>query len=861
MSQYTVFGREITFSEGLDRFGENRKHAVSVARKEGADYINFYYRAGDIETVLDTYDGYASEIYEKIKKELHGKLVNEFNLYDLSYDTFSSEYCDDLHHHFESFEEVADEYNDIVAEQEGAKQYRANRKDSRARWEGGGFGMSGAIQGSIDAGAMNLASGAAHGAVNLIGNGIDAIKASRAKKRLYERRDVPHTLSWGINGTVQMIYAGYRRCINERYDQDYFDFRVDDERASAILENLQNLSDEEKKKELICEVFQADPIDSDIYEYVLDNYGDPTGVFEEMCTSFCNYDIVEAKQEYLDAELCEVDFTKKDSVIEAKKMVDEKCNYYKLDAAPYQKALDTIISEYEKTETYCDGFYYENESDINKAKAERDEFVELTTGLDGNDETKMLEIKDKITNEYEQKSKDKYLEFIDKALKDYDLRYRTVFGDEYNSRKEADQAKSEIKDLIDIKSSIGFDSLEGIQDACVKTKAGAFSDKLKNQYVSVYEECENKWKEITDAQQCTFSNRMEQTKLAYKLLNLQDDCRFLGINNKDFDEYVGSFMNDMMTVNGEKAATIEESNKRYYKLLFKAQSYKSNVVEKESAPKKGLFSKMMGDVKGALSSGNLSEYNYFTEDGTKELPTDDKSVRDEVISIGASLNEERRKNKAEKDGYKYFALDKPFSLEPVTLNGKKIVEPDLKVSGDFIVDTMRECTEFDDPEHLPEAVKKPVQEEDEELAELLAFSESEGDNNSADETAQSPLPDDSDGSDLEMIDYWSEEFDNTVSDWGELDDKMRAKLGEEYSYVEYAEFHEDVKKLYIEGEEIMPDIGDPFDLYNYRGIKIVNRPCAIRSFTDDGECVNLDKDIEKLLSIQGTTSPYYVCIK
>lgn len=67
------------------------------------------------------------------------------------------------------------ELEELYLEKELTKQERAYRKEMRGRWEGGGFGVGGAIKGAVTAGAMNAAAGGFHSTVNLIGNTFTSI--------------------------------------------------------------------------------------------------------------------------------------------------------------------------------------------------------------------------------------------------------------------------------------------------------------------------------------------------------------------------------------------------------------------------------------------------------------------------------------------------------------------------------------------------------------------------------------------------------------------------------------------------------------------------------------------------------------
>lgn len=56
----------------------------------------------------------------------------------------------------EDFAVIDDKYMGIVLKADELDAYRTQRRESRGRWVGGGFGFSGAVKGAMQAGAMNI---------------------------------------------------------------------------------------------------------------------------------------------------------------------------------------------------------------------------------------------------------------------------------------------------------------------------------------------------------------------------------------------------------------------------------------------------------------------------------------------------------------------------------------------------------------------------------------------------------------------------------------------------------------------------------------------------------------------------------
>ena len=85
-----------------------------------------------------------------------------------------------------AYEQLEDEYTDIVMTQEQKEEYRRLRKASRGRMVGGGFGLSGAIKGAATAGAVNMVTGIGHSLFNAVGNIATSISTSSKKSKLYK---------------------------------------------------------------------------------------------------------------------------------------------------------------------------------------------------------------------------------------------------------------------------------------------------------------------------------------------------------------------------------------------------------------------------------------------------------------------------------------------------------------------------------------------------------------------------------------------------------------------------------------------------------------------------------------------------
>jgi len=274
MSEYTLFGQTIEFNKAADNFYFISKASELAAINAVGDFRTFYWNCGDIAEVLDKY---MSAVYTFTKKwavdNLYDTLL-DLKIYDISRERFEDE-CWDLSAVEPYYDCIADKYNEIVGNLASAKEYRTERRATRGRLVGGGFGLGGAVKGIVTAGAINAVAGAGHGAVNTIGNLGSSIAASSSKKALYNNENTLDILEDGVRECIQNIHLYYISFINEYKESEGLDKWFDTEaynleRARTLLSNSAKVP--EKEKELLEKAFFACPCDANVLAMIFLNY-------------------------------------------------------------------------------------------------------------------------------------------------------------------------------------------------------------------------------------------------------------------------------------------------------------------------------------------------------------------------------------------------------------------------------------------------------------------------------------------------------------------------------------------------------------------------------------------------------------
>lgn len=159
---------------------------VKLARDYSAKYVGLYNSAGDMHTVLTSLtDKVISDIMAL--EDMAAKDLYEFGI-SITRKDFDSKYVPGFKQEIES---LYNQYAAIEQEKDDLAYQRQAEKASRERWQGGGFGMKGAIKGAMNAAVLNAGSDLFHsigdgfkksGDKRYINNKFEAIYASEVNR-------------------------------------------------------------------------------------------------------------------------------------------------------------------------------------------------------------------------------------------------------------------------------------------------------------------------------------------------------------------------------------------------------------------------------------------------------------------------------------------------------------------------------------------------------------------------------------------------------------------------------------------------------------------------------------------------------
>lgn len=152
------FGKHvISYPKSTESIANLYGKYVTLARDYSAKYVDLYNSAGDMHTVLTSLTDKAIAdivmIEDMAAKDLYGFGIS------ITRKDFDSKYVPGFKNEIDS---LFKQYASVEQEKDDLEYQRQVEKASRGRWQGGGFGMKGAIKGAMNAAVLNAGSGLLH---------------------------------------------------------------------------------------------------------------------------------------------------------------------------------------------------------------------------------------------------------------------------------------------------------------------------------------------------------------------------------------------------------------------------------------------------------------------------------------------------------------------------------------------------------------------------------------------------------------------------------------------------------------------------------------------------------------------------
>lgn len=422
-----LFGKTIGFNDTFINFVEIR-HGYEVLADDLTDEFKkeLTSSCSTLDKLIESGDKEANKYIGKaVDRSI--EYLTAFKIYAVDDEMFLKELDkrDILKHWLDTFQIIKNRYETIIDDANKEMEFRKLQKECRGQFSGGGFGIEGAIKGAIQSSALNFATDVAYSLFNSIENSQTIEIMNKRKEQLYDI--AMNILCDALNETIKNFYWITMDYLSEEKVMDFsYPGKENFRRANALFENLKKgrIPLEDRKK-VIVDTLQENPLNEEVYEWILENIGDQQCEIEKF------------------AEIFLIDLSKKKILL----------------------FNDFLLKDFKN---FIDKHSYSiNNSDI------EDKLIELRSEIPIL--AKKFGIKDKDIIEYKQD--------YDETIKTFNEKNRNVKGVIFATRTEAENARDDIKLLDEYVSLYGVNPLT-IKDEIsnLEFKTNIISDHI-NEYV------------------------------------------------------------------------------------------------------------------------------------------------------------------------------------------------------------------------------------------------------------------------------------------------------------------------------------------------------------------------------------------
>lgn len=268
MLNFNFGNKQIVVSDDVEKIAELTKKRIVVKSKYMSRILAAYDKAGSIENFMENFSDVSGNISGNAIKDALDICVND-GYYDIDENFFLEDGRQEFIFNpmFNELEDLFGAYKNIIQQNEDEHEYREQRKENRGRFVGGGFGLGGAISGSLKAGALNMATGLGHSVFNSIGNAMSNYEASKKLKELYELPQCRDILLNSVNILVNNIWL---IMINDVY-QLSIAANQEMKKSEAIFNNVINgRIPKEKTKAALLDVLSINPLKAQAYDELVE---------------------------------------------------------------------------------------------------------------------------------------------------------------------------------------------------------------------------------------------------------------------------------------------------------------------------------------------------------------------------------------------------------------------------------------------------------------------------------------------------------------------------------------------------------------------------------------------------------------
>lgn len=147
---------------------------------------------------------------------------------------------------------------------------RSVQRNTRSTWSGGGFGLAGAIKGTVMAGILNTGTDIVRGIGDFFTDSMDKGKLEKVRQKLFEEDELWDLTVEFISNCCSGVYYGVSIELGSKKEIEapWEDEELIEE-SDAIFSNVQSkIKNQKSKMELMCQIIEQCPYNDEYYKFL-----------------------------------------------------------------------------------------------------------------------------------------------------------------------------------------------------------------------------------------------------------------------------------------------------------------------------------------------------------------------------------------------------------------------------------------------------------------------------------------------------------------------------------------------------------------------------------------------------------------
>lgn len=266
--QFIIQGIKLEFPNSIQEYNKRRKDFANklepfiISQQETVSKSLAALNAENIDNCIDIITTFGVNVSNKMVDTVHQNLLKE-RIYTVSREQIVTLYNNVPQHFAKEFDSFYEKYLEIIGNAEQLKQARELKRAGRSYWQGGGFGIRGALVGAAKAGVLNAGTGLVRGVGDALTDASDRNKAYKNKVALLQSKPWAVRFQNFLLEDMYLMYDIYASLLSEQGKLTLPDFGRS--LSQTYLDNGKRSSEQKDQIGLFVRAIQSYPYNRSAY--------------------------------------------------------------------------------------------------------------------------------------------------------------------------------------------------------------------------------------------------------------------------------------------------------------------------------------------------------------------------------------------------------------------------------------------------------------------------------------------------------------------------------------------------------------------------------------------------------------------